>query len=63
MKDQNPKQGASGKSIALVLPYFGVLPNYFSYWLESAGKNESIDFLLFSDCDFAQFDIPANVKV
>lgn len=63
MKDQRPKKGVSGKSIALLLPYFGVLPNYFSYWLESAGTNEDIDFILFSDCDFARFDLPANVKI
>lgn len=49
--------------IALVLPYFGALPGYFRYWLESAGKNESIDFLIFSDCDFDDYEIPDNVVV
>lgn len=49
--------------IALVSTYFGSLPNYFQYWLESAGKNESIAFLIFSDCDFSSYTIPDNVFV
>ena len=49
--------------IALVLPYFGSLPSYFRYWLESAGKNKDIDFLIFSDCDFSEYDVPNNVII
>lgn len=35
--------------IALILPYFGKLPNYFNLWLNSAKNNESIDFFIFTD--------------
>ncbi len=37
------------KTIALIIPYFGELPNYFDYWFESAKKNDTIDFLIFTD--------------
>lgn len=33
-------------SIALLLPYFGSLPNYFQLWLDSAKYNGKFDFLL-----------------
>ena len=35
--------------IALVIPYFGVFPNYFNLWLQSARKNKKFDFLIFTD--------------
>lgn len=49
------------KKIGLIIPYFGVLPNYFSLWLKSAAYNNSIDYLLFTDCDLSIYDIPPNV--
>lgn len=49
------------KRIALIIPYFGSLPNYFSLWLESASYNKSIDFLLFTDCNLSEYGIPDNV--
>lgn len=48
--------------IALIIPYFGALPNYFSLWLKSAGNNRQIDFLLFTDCDMNTYNVPQNVK-
>lgn len=51
------------KQIALILPYFGTLPNYFELWLLSAGANEPITFLIFSDCDFSKYKVPKNVHV
>lgn len=48
---------------ALILPYFGTLPNYFELWLLSAGTNEMITFLIFSDCDFSKYKMPKNVHV
>lgn len=63
MRETRIQRDECGEKIALVLPYFGVLPNYFSYWLDSAGKNKRIDFLLFSDSDFSAFNVPLNVKI
>lgn len=35
--------------IALILPYFGKLPNYFPLWILSAKKNDFIDFYILTD--------------
>lgn len=48
--------------IAMILPYFGKLPNYFDLWLKSAGYNSTIDWLVYTD-DRREFDFPANVHV
>jgi hypothetical protein len=48
--------------IALVVPYFGKLPNYFQLWLISCKYNPTIDWYLFTD-DRAVFDYPQNVHV
>lgn len=50
-------------SVALILPYYGKLPNYFPLWLKSAGSNENFTFMIFSDEDFSCYDIPKNVRV
>lgn len=47
--------------IALILPYFGTLPNYFQLWLCSAGYNPQIDYLLFTDCSLENYEVPKNV--
>lgn len=39
------------KSIIVILPYFGSLPNMFPFWLESCKMNENIDFLIATDQD------------
>lgn len=49
--------------VAIILPYFGVFPNYFDIWLATAGKNSSFDFLILTDSDMSHFNIPDNVKV
>ena len=48
-------------SIAIVLPYFGKLPNYFLLFLESCRKNPSGDWLFYTDCDPLP-ECPENVK-
>lgn len=35
--------------IAIIIPYFGVLPNYFDLWLKSASCNKEIDFFIYTD--------------
>jgi len=48
--------------IAFIIPYFGKFPEYFKFWLKTAGWNQNIDFLIFTD-DQRIFDYPSNVKV
>ncbi|WP_334107033.1 DUF6625 family protein [Methylobacillus sp.] len=50
------------KKIALVVLYFGKLPNYFDLWLWSCRHNPTVDFLLFTD-DSTAHNYPPNVKV
>ena len=35
--------------IAIIIPYFGSLPNYYDVWKKSVIKNETIDFYLVTD--------------
>lgn len=35
--------------VALIVPYFGTLPNYFSLWLKSATYNNEFSFLIYTD--------------
>lgn len=37
--------------IAVVIPYFGKLPNYFDAWLKSVEKNSEIDWIIVTDCE------------
>ena len=49
------------KSIIVILPYFGKLPNMFPFWLESCKLNSSVDFLIATD---QQINCEAsNIKV
>lgn len=50
------------KSIAYVIPYFGVLPKGFQLWLLSCETNSTIHWLLFTD-DNTPYNYPENVKV
>lgn len=50
------------KQIALIIPYFGVLPSFFPYFAESARHSSNMDVLLFTD---ARIDlaVPGNIKI
>lgn len=50
------------KKIVLFMVYYGLVPNYFSFWLESVKNNPTINFLLISDC-IEQKGLPENVKL
>lgn len=51
------------KRLVLISVYFGKYPDYFNLWLESASKNENIDFLLVGDCDISKYSpLPSNIK-
>ena len=47
---------------ALIIPYFGAFNNYFFLWLESAKRNASIDFLIFTDIEI-DYTFPENIKI
>lgn len=49
--------------IALVLPYYGSFPNYFSLFLRSVELNPAFDLLLVTDIDVANFVLPPNVHI
>lgn len=48
-------------SIALVIPYFGKLPDYFPAWKMSAASNPTVDFLFFTD--IASLNSEGNLHV
>lgn len=48
------------KSIAVIMPYFGILPAQFNMWLHSAMYNASVDFLIFTD---NKLNSTGNIKV
>lgn len=49
------------ESIILILPYFGKLPKMFSMFLKTVEHNDTIDFLIVSDCE-KPITLPSNVK-
>ena len=48
-------------SIAFVVPYFGVWPNWFPFFLQSCSFNPSIDWLFITDCGVPE-NQPANTQ-
>ena len=50
------------KKICYIVPYFGKFPINFQIWLNSCEKNNTIDWLIFTD-DKREFYYPSNVKV
>lgn len=56
------------KTICLVYPWFGKLNSYFNLWLESAINNDTIDFLIYTDKENADyikktFTLTGNIKI
>lgn len=49
------------KRILIIIPYFGVFPEYFDLWLKSAESNKTINFLLITDNQLK--NVPDNVKL
>ena len=47
--------------VALIVLYFGKLPNYFSLFLKSCEVNKDFTWLIFTD-DETEFNYPENVK-
>ena len=51
------------KSIIIILPYFGKFPAYFPLFLKSCAANPSIKWLLLTDQDTDEINIPDNYIV
>lgn len=51
------------KKVALVLPYFGIFPNYFQLFLRSVELNPEFDVLLVTDIETANINLPSNVHM
>lgn len=50
------------KSVLIIIPYFGRLPNYFQLFLNSCRTNETINWLFVTD-NTEDYIYPQNVKV
>lgn len=48
--------------IGIIIPYYGVFPDYFPIWLKSCAWNPTIDFLLVTDLSLEEYDVPENVR-
>lgn len=55
------------KTIGFIVPYFtcgqGLLHPMTQLWLDSCKKNNTVDWLFFTDCDVSSFDVPSNVRI
>jgi len=49
--------------ILFIIAYIGKFPWYFSYFLHSCRYNLTVDFLIFTDNDDPNLDLPVNVKI
>lgn len=55
------------KTIGFIVPYFGYgnghLHPMTQLWFDSCGKNNTVDWFFFTDCDLSSFDVPDNVFI
>ena len=50
------------KKIALIIPYYGKLNNYFEFWLKSAEFYPTIDFFFITDINI-NLDTNKNIYI
>lgn len=50
------------KSICVISCYFGNFPVYFSLWLKSCRYNPTVDFIIYTDCEY-KGELPPNVSI
>jgi len=48
-------------SVAIIVVYFGALPQYFQLWLDSCRRNDRFEWLVFTDADATEYSVPGNV--
>lgn len=51
------------KTIKIIIPYFGKLPNYFNLFVKSCEKNPSINWDIITDCSDNIKIFPKNVNI
>ena len=49
--------------IIFIIAYIGNYPWYFPYFLHSCRYNPTVDFLIFTDNDKPNLELPPNVKI
>ena len=49
--------------IVLLITYIGAFPWYFTYFLHSCQYNLTVDFLIFTDNNVPNLELPPNVKI
>jgi hypothetical protein len=49
--------------IIFIITYIGKYPWYFPYFLHSCRYNPTVDFLIFTDNNEPNLDLPPNVKI
>ncbi len=49
------------KKVLFIIPYYGELPPYFDFWLQSCKKNPKFEWLLVSDKESIRKELPNNV--
>lgn len=54
-------QNYSGNNICMLYIYMGPFPWYFNFFIKSCEHNDSIDFIIFTDNDIAQYTKSPNV--
>lgn len=47
--------------VCIIIPYFGIMPNYFQLFLKSCEFNADFNWIIFTDDD-TEYDYPINVK-
>jgi len=58
----NVSTQAAMNSICIVIPYFGKWPAWMPYYLESCRFNNTVNWLLYTDCGTPE-NLPSNVRV
>lgn len=61
MNDIFVEKQSEDPSIQFVIPYFGVWPFWFEFFLKSCRYNSSVEWLFYTDCGRPQ-DVPDNVR-
>lgn len=51
------------KSIVIIICYMGKLPWYFDFFLQSCKYNPSVDFIIITDDQSYEGELPSNIKI
>lgn len=51
----------SSSKVAIIIPYFGRFPIWMDLYLYSCSRQENVDFLFYTDCDFSNYNKYKNI--